>query len=251
MLIITKIDILKETVMKEAKKNPLILFIYFIPGTIYYIFNSLFARAISSATGSNLWVTQVYIAAFVLCGLMLFITWFYLKTAEKLTFRQMMGELGLNRFSWKNMLIAALITLPFAVFYLGLWQPLVWEPASRLLDGISVFHIPDWHWQKIGIASAMENVPGGIFIPAMITLLIANHLGEEVFFRAFLFKRTEPFFGKWTFIAAGLLFILHHTFQASRTYPAFPLGIFITGYYSWRRDVYGCILIHLIMNIVF
>ncbi len=233
------------------KRDPRILLLYFIPGTVYYLFNSLFARAIARTFNGDLWVIQVYIASFVLCGLMLLITWLYLRIVEKLSFRQMIGELGLNRFSWKNMLLAILVTIPFALFFILFWKPFVLEPGSRLLDGIPVFHIPEWHWQKIGIKSAMETLPKTVFLPAMITLLIANHLGEEIFFRGFLFKRTEPFFGKWTFIAAGLLFILHHTFQASRTYPAFPIGIFVTGYYAWRRDIYGCILIHLIFNIVF
>nr|MBI9109298.1 CPBP family intramembrane metalloprotease [Spirochaetales bacterium] len=204
-----------------------------------------------STTGGDLWVVQIYIVSFLLCGLMLLITWLYLKYVEKLSFRVMISEIGLDRFSWKNMLLAVLVTIPFALFYKLLWQPLVWEPGFKLLDSIRIFHIPDWHWQKIGIQSAFESVPKRALIPAFTTLLIANHLGEEIFFRGFLFKRSEPFFGKWTFIAAGLLFILHHTFQASRTYPAFPVGIFITGYYAWRRDVYGCIFIHLIGNVIF
>jgi hypothetical protein len=233
------------------KRDPLIFLLYFIPGTVYFIFNSLFARAIARISGGDLWVIQAYIVSFVLCGLMLLVTWLYLKIVEKLTFRQMIGELGLNRFSWKNMLLAVLVTIPFALFYILLWKPLVWEPGFKLLDGIPFFHIPDWHWQKIGIENAIETLPKTVFIPAFVTLLIANHLGEEIFFRGFLFKRTEPFFGRWTFAAAGLLFILHHTFQASRTYPAFPIGIFVTGYYAWRRDIYGCILIHLLLNIVF
>jgi len=237
--------------ISTKKRDPRIFIIYFIPGTVYFLFNSLFARAIADFFGSDLWVTQIYIASFLLFGLMMLVTWLYLKLVEKLSFRQMLGELGLTRFSWKNMLLAVLVTIPFALFYILLWQPLVWEPGFRLLDGIPAFHIPDWHWQKIGIESAMESLPKIVFIPAMITVIIGNHLGEEIFFRGFLFKRTEPFFGKWTFIAAGLLFILHHTFQASRTYPAFPIGIFVTGYYAWRRDIYGCILIHLIMNVVF
>ncbi|MBI9106063.1 MAG: hypothetical protein JEZ04_04910 [Spirochaetales bacterium] len=33
------------------KKNPAILFIYFIPGTVYFIFNSLFARSLARLTG--------------------------------------------------------------------------------------------------------------------------------------------------------------------------------------------------------
>ncbi|HAK47403.1 MAG TPA: hypothetical protein DCO79_15970 [Spirochaeta sp.] len=235
----------------KVKRNPIIFLIYFIPGTVYFIFNSLFARAITELVDGDLWVVQIYIVSFVLCGLMLFITWFYLRIVEKLSFRQMLSELGLDRFSWKNMLLAVLVMIPFALFYRLLWVPYFWEPGFRFLDAIPVFHIPDWHWQKIGIVSAMEYLPKTVFIPAFITVLIANHLGEEVFFRGFLFKRTEPFFGKWTFIAAGLIFILHHTFQASRTYPAFPIGIFVTGYYAWRRDIYGCILIHFIMNVIF
>lgn len=57
-----------------VQKKPVILLIYFIPGTVYFIFNSLFARAISRITGGDLWVVQIYIASFVLCGLMLLIT---------------------------------------------------------------------------------------------------------------------------------------------------------------------------------
>lgn len=163
----------------------------------------------------------------------------------------MLRELGLDRFSWKNMLLAVLVMIPFAAVYRLLWIPYVWAPGFELMDSIPLFHIPDWHWQKIGISAAAASLQKSVFIPAMITMIIANHLGEEVFFRGFLFKRTEPFFGKWTFIAAGLLFILHHTFQAAKTYPAFPMGIFITGYYAWRRDIYGCMLIHLLGNIIF
>jgi len=233
------------------KKNPLIFIVYFIPGTVYFLFNTLFARKIAETLNSDLWVTQVYIASFILCGLMLFITWLYMRIVERLSFKEMICELGLNRFSWKNMILAVLVTIPFALFHLFFWKPVVWDPGFQFLDSISILHIPEWNWQKIGIGHAIETLPKGVFLPAMITLIIANHLGEEIFFRGFLFKRTEPFFGKLTFIAAGLLFILHHTFQASKTYPAFPMGIFITGYYAWRRDIYGCILIHFIMNVFF
>jgi len=233
------------------KRNPVIFIIYFIPGTVYFIFNTIFARKIAEMLGSDLWVTQIYIVSFLLCGLMLLITWLYLKVVEGLSFKGMVNELGLNRFSWKNMLLAVLMTIPFLIFYKLVWTPIVWKPGFHFLDSISVFHIPEWNWQKIGIPYAAETLSKSVFLPAIITMIIANHLGEEIFFRGFLFKRTEPFFGKLSFIAAGLLFILHHTFQASKTYPAFPLGIFITGYYAWRRDIYGCILIHFLMNVFF
>jgi membrane protease YdiL (CAAX protease family) len=109
--------------------------------------------------------------------------------------------------------------------------------------------MPPWFWQNT-MQSSLETLPLSVSLLPFSLLLIFNHVGEELYFRGFLFRKTEVFLGKWTPLIAGLLFVTYHTFQLPKILPAFPIGIFISYFYYWKRDIYSVIWLHLLINLL-
>jgi len=103
--------------------------------------------------------------------------------------------------------------------------------------------IPEWHYQK----AAVPQYPRLADLGLMVLLQSSNVIVEEIYFRGFLFNRTQEL-GSVNWIFNGSLFVLYHFFQASRTYALFPLGLFIAGYYALTKDVYGCMVVHYFLN---
>ena len=73
---------------------------------------------------------------------------------------------------------------------------------------------------------------------------------DVLFFRGDFFQKTEIFPRRHTWIVNGLLLIAYPIFQSSITYALFSMGLVMAGYYSWRRDVYGVILLHFLLNLL-
>ncbi|MFZ6030492.1 MAG: CPBP family intramembrane glutamic endopeptidase [Chloroflexota bacterium] len=233
----------------ETKRNPWIFALYYIPGLVYLFINTTFAPRLAQVLNLDLWATQMYIVVGVLWIPMLFITYFYLKYVDELTFKQMIDWLGLNRFSWKNMVWALVLFVPFIGLLGFVWIPYIGKPLTQFLETIPLISMPTWFWQNT-MQVSLKTLPLAVTLVPLSLVIIFNHVGEEIYFRGLLFQKTEAFFGKWTPVIAGLLFITYHTFQLSKTLPIFPTGIFLASFYYWKRDIYSVIFLHLLINLM-
>lgn len=233
----------------ETKRNPWIFALYYAPGLLYWYVNTAFAPRLAQAFGTDLWAMQMYIIVGVLFLPMLLITYCYLRYIDGLTFKEMIDWLGLNRFSWKNMLWALLLCPLFIALLGWVWIPYIGKPIQGFLETIPMLRMSEWYWQNT-MQTALKTLPLSVKLLPISLMIILNHVGEEIYFRGFLFQKTEAFFGKWTPLIAGLLFITHHTFQLAKTLPVFPTGIFISYFYYWKRDIYSVIWLHLLLNLL-
>lgn len=110
-----------------------------------------------------------------------------------------------NRLWWlliPLMLIVVALELGIAPFLSELWTnifPFLAEPESRSLDAL---FIPEMHAHWVGAWD--------FFALFMISSLFNNFLSEEFLFRGVLLPKMKGVFGKWDWVANGLLFGVYH-----------------------------------------
>jgi len=114
--------------------------------------------------------------------------------------------------------------LAAVVFVLGMSISMVMEPANRALASVPGFVPPVW-WgaasnPTIKVTGAVDFFPDinltGNYAFVMLYLVIGfvfNIVGEELYYRGFLLPRMHGVFGKWDWIANGVLFTLKHVYQ--------------------------------------
>jgi membrane protease YdiL (CAAX protease family) len=129
---------------------------------------------------------------------------------------------------WKKWLLA------LVVFILGMSLSMAMGPVNRSLASVPGFAPPEW-WPAASnptktITSAAEvfpdvNLEGNfafVFLYFVIGLVF-NILGEELYYRGYLMPRMRGVFGKWDWVANGVLFTLKHVYQRW-LYPGILIG---------------------------
>ena len=133
-------------------------------------------------SGKNLQFGWVMLITF---GWHMFTPFLFLRFADKLTFRQSLEFLGLDRIDLRGLFLVlpvycagfAIVSLPYMSF--------LWNPISAWLRTIPAFQIAAY--------SIFQGGPDGLysFPPvALLFLFIGNFLGEELYFRGYLLKKT-------------------------------------------------------------
>jgi membrane protease YdiL (CAAX protease family) len=129
---------------------------------------------------------------------------------------------------WKAWLLAGI------VFVLGMSISMMMGPANRALAAVPGFVPPEW-WpaasnpnvQVSGAADVFPdiNLAGNYLFVILYFLigLIFNIFGEEIYYRGYLLPRMRGVFGKWDWIANGVLFTLKHVYQRW-LYPGILVG---------------------------
>jgi hypothetical protein len=166
-----------------------------------------------------------------------------LRFADGLSLRESLAFVGLNRLDWRGLLF----TLPpFCVLFALLSIPymkLVWVPLAAWLQTLPGLRVPSY-------SIFQQDVPNNIytFPPLALTFLaIGNFLGEEVYFRGYLMKKTA-FLGRWNWMVNSLLFALYHLWQIPQTWPLIVL-VLAFGLLMWlRKDVYIMAVFHMFAN---
>ena len=120
------------------------------------------------------------------------------------------------------------------VFILGMSLSMLMGPVNRWLASVPGFVPPAW-WPAasnptIPVKSAADAFPDvsleGNFLFVLLYFLIGlifNIFGEEIYYRGFLLPRMRGVFGKWDWIANGVLFTLKHVYQRW-LYPGILIG---------------------------
>ena len=207
-------------------------------------------------------IGSVYFAALELTGwtgtfyqgfLMFFVTYAWhmglpllmLRYSDGLNFRESLAFLGFTRFDARGMFIV----MPgvFVIFSLIMLPYLQWIgiPLREWIREIDFFAMPEY--------SIFLGGPNGLysFPPvALLALLVGNFLGEELYYRGYLMKKTA-FLGRWNWAVSSFLFGIYHFWQAEQTWPlAIPAMIFGL-MMVWRKDIYVLIVLHMLLNVVF
>ena len=125
-------------------------------------------------------------------------------------------------------------SLAVIVLILGMSLSMMMGPVNRSLASVPGFIPPEW-WpaasnplvQVNGAADVFPDISlDGNFLFVAIYFfigLIFNIFGEEIYYRGFLLPRMRGVFGKWDWVANGVLFTLKHVYQRW-LYPGILVG---------------------------
>jgi len=231
----------------QAKGSParwLYLFLYLLPGLIAYgVINvpeiyqaGMRLTGLSGPDYQYAWLILISI------GWHMVLPFVILRYHDRLSWRESLAFLSLNRIDWRG--CTYLLALAFVLFTLLTlpYMAYIQRPLYAWLDAVPLFRIPDY-----SIFKSAEALYG--FPPALLLLLfVGNFVGEELYFRGYLMKKTA-FLGRHLIWVNGALFAVYHFFQIAQTWPlvipsmAFPLLM------HWRKNLYVCIFFHLLVNL--
>lgn len=90
------------------------------------------------------------------------------------------------------------------------------------------------------------------FLGLFVASSAFNVLGEEFLLRGVLLPKMGGVFGRWNWVANGVLFAFYHVHQPWTIAANVILGIFILAYPSWRfRSTWMGVILHAVENVVF
>jgi membrane protease YdiL (CAAX protease family) len=110
------------------------------------------------------------------------------------------------------------------VLILGMIFGMAMGPVNRMLASVPGFTPPEW-WpalsnptvQASGAADVFPDINlRGNFLFVLLYFVIGlvfNIFGEEIYYRGYLLPRMRGVFGKWDWVANGVLFTLKHAYQ--------------------------------------
>jgi membrane protease YdiL (CAAX protease family) len=166
----------------------------------------------------------------------------FLRFIDRLTLRESLSFLGIDRIDLKGLFLVlpvfccgfALLSVPYMQF--------VWAPLRNLCQAVPLFHIPRW--------SIFGGDPAGLyaFPPiALLLLFFGNFVGEEVYYRGYLMKKTA-FLGRTNWYVSSFLFALYHLWQIPQTWPLVGLVLAFGLLMTLRKGLYVLIAFHFFFN---
>jgi CAAX protease family protein len=165
-----------------------------------------------------------------------------LRYADKLTLRESCAFLGLNRVDWRGLLtVLPLFMVGFPIISL----PYVKYVAPVIEDWtktIPLFRIPSY--------SIFQDTPENIYSFPPIALLflgIGNFLGEELYFRGYLMKKSA-FLGETNWTVNSVLFALYHVWQVQQTWPMIGLVLLFGPLMKFRKGLWVMVGFHFFVN---
>lgn len=219
------------------------LAMYFIPGVLVFVFinqKNIFDWMIEH-TGLSGATYQYAVFIAVTFGFHIFVPVMVLMFADKLSFRETLAFLSLNKFDWKGVFLIAPIFLIALVFFSYPYMEIVARPFRHLIDQYPALAIPEHSiftsYEKMFGYSAWQ-----IFL-----MLVGNHLGEELYYRGYLLKKTT-FLGNLNWIVNSIFFSFYHIWQIPQTFPLFGISIFFGLLMILRKNLYVLIVFHFLAN---
>lgn len=217
---------------------------YLIPGVVAYSLVNIepVHRALSSALGLSGYSFQYYLFVVFTLSWHLAFPVLMLRWHEKLKWIEVLEFLSLNRFSVKEVLIVAPVAFALSVAVSLPYMMTLYEPFQAWLNSIPLLRIP-----AHSIFASYEAFYGAP-VPLMILMLIGNFVGEEIYFRGYLMKKTA-FLGRANWIVNSILFCAYHLWQIPQTWPLFVPFIFFGLVMQLRKNLYTLIMFHLLFNL--
>lgn len=218
------------------------LCMFFIPGIVAYLAINVKSNFdfLCNVLGVSGHLLQFIIFILITFGLHIFLPVFLLMKVDKLNYRQVFSFLSLKRFDLKGFLIAIILLLIVAIItepYLILFG----RPLSTWIHSNPVMLIPSH-----SIFNSYEAMFSFSTLQ-IVMILIGNHLGEELYYRGYLMKKTA-FLGKYTWVINGIFFSLYHLWQIPQTWPLVGLSLSFGLLMAMRKNTYVLIFFHFLMN---
>jgi len=244
-MIIRHDPVYDQYVRRHRARSPyakcLYVLMHLIPGILAYLGLYVFRETLASL-GLSYRAISLLVLLTVALGWELLGTLAMLRYVERLSFRESLRFLGFNRIDLKGNLI--LVPVVCVVFTLVSIPFMKWlYPHLRLfLDSIPAFHMGEWHIYHIGYYS--------FGWPVLLLVVVANFVGEEVYFRGYLLKKIDALPVPW--LISSLLFQVYHLWQVPINWPFMLLAPLIpfSLLMMWRKNIYSPILFHVFTNLV-
>ena len=220
------------------------LFMYLLPGMVAFVVINVgwvyrMELRATGMTGKNLQYGWLLILTF---GWHMVAPMLFLRFADRLSFKQSLEFLGLNRIDLRGVFfVLPVYCVAFAVVALA-YMRLVWNPLEAWLQSIPLFRVPAY--------SIFQPGPNGLysFSPiALVFLFVGNFLGEELYYRGYLMKKSA-FLGSAVWVVNPLLFALYHLWQVPQTWPLVGLVLTMGLLMRLRKDLYVLIGFHFFIN---
>lgn len=222
----------------------LYIFAYLLPGIVAYLIVNIepVHRFLSSSLGLEGYNFQYYM--FVVFTLLwhMVLPIFMLRKYEKLKWKQVFEFLSLHQFSFKEILFVAPIAFALSVVLSLPYMMTLYEPFQKWLSSVPGLQIPSY-----SIFASYEAFYGAPAI-VMILMLIGNFVGEEIYFRGYLMKKTA-FLGRYNWMVNSILFCVYHLWQVPQTWPLIVPFLFFGLTMQLRKNLYTVIMFHLLFNI--
>jgi membrane protease YdiL (CAAX protease family) len=229
---------------KTTRAKVVYLLLYLLPGLIAFVclnVEQLF-RAEMAFTGLSAKYLQYAWVLAIMLGWHLFIPFLVLRYVDKLSLRESVAFLGLDRVDWRGLFLVlpiyialfALVSLPYVKFV----APVI----ENWTKSMPVFQIP--------AGSIFQDTPEAMysFPPvALLFLAIGNFVGEELYFRGYLMKKSA-FLGRANWFVSSLLFAVYHLWQVQQTWPMVGLVLAFGLLMTLRKDLYVLIAFHFLVN---
>jgi membrane protease YdiL (CAAX protease family) len=229
---------------KTTLAKAIYLFLYLLPGIVVFVFLNVppVFRAAMTITGLSAKYLQYFWVLFLTFGWHMFVPFVILRYVDKLSLGEIVAFLGLNRVDRRGLFLVlpvyfvffALASLP----YLNFVAPLI----ENWTKSITLFRIPS--------DSIFQDTPEAMYsIPpiALLFLGIGNFLGEELYFRGYLMKKSA-FLGRLNWIVGSILFALYHLWRVQQTWPMIGLVLAFGLLMTLRKDLYVLIAFHFLVN---
>jgi len=234
----------------QAKTTPakaVYLFLYLLPGIVVLVcvnVEPLF-RAQMAFTGLSARYLQYAWVLVITFGWHMLTPFLVLRYVDKLSLRESVAFLGLNRVDWRGLFLVlpvyfvlfALVSLPYQRFV----SPVI----EHWTQSIPLFRIPSY--------SIFQDTPENLYSFPPVALLflgIGNFLGEELYFRGYLMKKSA-FLGKANWVVSSVLFAIYHFWQVQQTWPLVGLVLAFGLLMILRKDLYVLVVFHFLVNMWF
>ena len=220
------------------------LSLYLLPGILVFIVVNIepLFRWEMALTGWSARYVQYAWVLIITFGWHIFVPFVVLRYVDKLPLRESCAFLGLNRVDWRGLLTVlpvfmagfAIISLPYVKY------------MAPVIEGwtktITLFQIPSY--------SIFQDTPENIYSFPPIALLflgIGNFLGEELYFRGYLMKKSA-FLGEANWTVNSVLFGLYHVWQVQQTWPMIGLILMFGVLMKLRKDLWVMVGFHFFVN---
>lgn len=229
---------------KTITEKVFYLLSYLLPGIVAYLLINIgtIHDGLSGFLGLSGYDFQYYTVVIFTLGWHISFPILMLRKRDKLSWVEIPRFLSLNRFSLKEVLGVAPVAFALSVLVSLPYMVSIYLPFQSWLNDIPGLQIPAH--SIFASYEAFYGAPTAIFI----LMMIGNFIGEEIYFRGYLMKKTS-FLGKYNWLISSLLFCVYHLWQIPQTWPLVVPFLFFGLTMQLRKNLYTLIMFHIFFNL--
>jgi membrane protease YdiL (CAAX protease family) len=230
---------------KTCFQKVLVFINYILPGVIVLLLINV--KNLHDYLSDYFHISSEYFQFWVLIGLTF--GWhiaypiYMLKVKKKYTWKQVKEALNINQFTLKGFFVITplffVLVLILAVPYMGI----LFTDIHEFLQSIDFIAIPE-HSLFYDYSKIYSLAPWQIGL-----LFIGNFVGEEIYFRGYLLKKSA-FLGNHNWWIHSILFSAYHLWQIPMTYSLSFISLSFGLYMIWRKNLFELMLLHLMINLL-